>query len=320
MLVIVSGYGQVCVSQNGGGTNTTCPSGYYFNTNTNTCYPNSTYYPGYTYGTSCGSGYYYNTNTNSCYPNYSYGCSVNCGTPYYGGGYSYGYNNYNYGYSSYGYPYYQQQGTYYNVPNYYYPSQPQTTITGPQISIEQPGATRTVYVQQGTQTTNVQTQPSSNVIVASANILDVYNISIRTDLDGNTIIAWDNNVPTLGEVVFGLTSQPVDGLARYSYDFTTGGIGPRSAHHEANLGKLELNRAYYLRIISQSENASDVSSEIAYIPVPGKHVTPDSPTTLASASTVFGVITLRGLILLGLTLILIVLVYVAAKRRASYYS
>jgi hypothetical protein len=185
------------------------------------------------------------------------------------------------------------------------------------VYVDRP-TTRTVYVDRPVTQTVVSQPASTNVVVASSGILDTYNITIRTDIDSNTIVAWDNNTQTVGEVVFGLTSQPVDNLQSYSYDFTTGQLPEFNAHHEVNLGKLELNRAYYIRIVSRAGQASDVTSEIVYIPVPGKNIVPTlgEQTTSASAFATIGFFSLRSIII-ALLLIIIIgsIVYIITKRK-----
>ena len=199
-----------------------------------------------------------------------------------------------------------------------YISQPQN------VTVSAPAQTQTVVIDRPVQTVSYQPVATSNVVLTGVNRIDTYNIIIRTDSTGeNTIVAWDNNTPTSGEVVFGLTSQPNDTLNQYSYDFTTGVLADISAHHEVNLGKLELNRPYYIRIISRAGNSgSHVTSEMTYIPVPGKNIVPDValPTASASISDIFaGLISARGLLLLFLILIIVVSFALIVRRRSKNY-
>ena len=178
-----------------------------------------------------------------------------------------------------------------------------------------------MYIDRPVATTVTVPAPANNIIVSSATALDTYNVTIRTDADSNTIINWDNNVPTMGEVVFGRTSQFQDSLPKYSYDFTTGQLAGVSAHHEVNLGKLTLNQQYYMRVISRTATATDITPEITYIPVPGKHIVPQQsaaqPTTVASASATLSFNGTGMLLLIGLVIVILLLLYLISRRRSA---
>jgi hypothetical protein len=113
-------------------------------------------------------------------------------------------------------------------------------------------------------------KPTVTTTTAQGDKVQTFNIRIVSDSKNNTIVSWDNNLPTYPEVVFGFTSQPADNLSSYNYDFTTGQLADLSAHHEVNLGQLENNRAYFVRLISRAQDGTDITSEMTYIPVPGK--------------------------------------------------
>jgi hypothetical protein len=198
----------------------------------------------------------------------------------------------------------------------------QTNFVSPpqNVTVSAPATSQTVVIDRPVQTVSYQPVATSNVVLTGVNRIDTYNIIIRTDSTGeNTIVAWDNNTQTSGEVVFGLTSQPNDTLNQYSYDFTTGVLADISAHHEVNLGKLELNRPYYIRIISRAGNSgSHVTSEITYIPVPGKSIVPEvsMPTATASIGSILaGLFSGRGLLLLLLIIVIIVALALITRRR-----
>ncbi len=281
--------------------------------------PPTTYIPPVTTG--CSGNYYYDSALNVCRP-YQTG-----GPNYYYPPTTY-YPSYNYSYQQ-PVSYYQPQQSYVYPATYYYPTttyvQPPVQTQVSEVRYNVGTQTETRYVDGGTNVTYVA--QAQNVIrptttVVSAGELDTFNVRIVSDAQNNTIISWDNNMPTYGEVVFGFTSQPIDNLSNYSYDFTTGRLADLNAHHEANLGQLELNRPYYIRIISRAENgATDITSETTYIPVPGKSADIVINQTNGSASafaTLIGFFTSGWFFLILLLLVILILVMIiVTKRRAS---
>ena len=100
--------------------------------------------------------------------------------------------------------------------------------------------------------------------------ISTFNISVRVNSNRQTVVSWDTNKPTKGEVVFGYSSQsrgPDLDRIILNYDFTTGQLSDTGTRHEANLGALDLNRTYYLRVISRADNQTDISREIVFIPM-----------------------------------------------------
>ena len=294
--------------------------------------------------TNCPSGYSWNGSacvppTQSCPSNYYWNGSVctpyQTGGPYYPPVYNYTPPTYyppTYYYPSYSYQqpinYYLPQQNYVQPANYYYPS---TTYVQPQTQVQ----SQNRYNVSTTQVRYVDGQPSVTYVAQApvtptpaptpVNVgasVETFNVRIVSDANNNTIISWDNNAPTTGEVVFGFTSQPADGLSSYSYDFTTGPLLDLNVHHEANLGQLELNRPYHIRIISRTpEGATDITSEITYIPVPGKaaDITVSQPNGSASAFTTLGGLFNSAWFLFTLLLLAIVILIavILTKRRAE---
>jgi hypothetical protein len=241
---------------------------------------------------------------------------------------------------------------YYYPPTYYYPTSYPTYYQQP-VSYYTPTATyypatyyypTTTYVQQPEQPTtryNVNTQSEVRYVAGQQNItyvteqprpqqpvsasvmgtLETFNVRITSDAN-NTVISWDNNVPTFGEVVFGFNSQPADDQAVYSYDFTTGRLADLSPRHVVSLGQLEFNRVYYIRIISRTpDGATDVTSEMTFIPVPGQQsdLVVNQTEGSASALTTLGNLLTSGWLLLIVLLIAIAILLslIFNKRRTG---
>jgi preprotein translocase subunit SecG len=160
-------------------------------------------------------------------------------------------------------------------------------------------------------------QPQVTPAVASG-ALDTFNVRIVSDANNNTIISWDNNTATYPEVVFGFTSQPGDNQQQYKYDFTTGRLGDLNAHHDVNLGQLEINRVYYIRLISRAtDGASDITSEMTYIPVPSVQANQTQVNGSASVLSTLGNFLMSSwFILVVLILAIVILIaLILSKRR-----
>lgn len=313
--------------------NPTCPSGYTYNASTNTCVgtppviQNPTCPSGYTYNAStntctgaaptiqnptCPSGYTYNASTNTCvgsapqYTNYNYS---NYYPRFLGGSYyyntSYPYSQtYNAGY--YPYSYYQPQ-QYVGVAGFAY-TQPQTTYQEP------------IIIEQQTQPRVIIRETAAPVVQTTAvSRLKIVAVSVTTDVDGNSIVAFTTNLPAYGEVVFGRSSQ--NGLdTSYDYEFTTGVISDLVTRHEVNLGRLAFGQVYYIRAVARFESMHDISDELAYIPVPaGEASLQTQPDGLAS---IFG-IGLSGLNVIFFALILIIIIltlYLVFRNRRQTFN
>ncbi len=149
--------------------------------------------------------------------------------------------------------------------------------------------------------------------------ITTFNISVRVSADRQMIVAWDTNKPTKAEVVFGYSSQSRGAdLDRtiLNYDFTTGEVPGYTTRHEANLGKLDLNRTYYLRVISRADNQTSISREIVFIPMTtqeGQIIINQSEGAASAVGTLSNFVVSGGflffllLIVIGLIIYLIVI-------------
>jgi len=121
-------------------------------------------------------------------------------------------------------------------------------------------------------------------------------------------------------VVFGFTTQPNDNAQNYSYDFTTGRLADLATHHDANLGTLEFNRVYYIRIISRTaDGATGISPESVFIPIPGTHTDLNATSSGAASAlaTIGRAIMSDAFILVLLIMVIVVMLYLIIKRRAE---
>ena len=174
---------------------------------------------------------------------------------------------------------------------------------------------------QTTTYTNTNTLTAPIVYAGSA-----FNISIRANDKQETIVSWDTNAPTKGEVVFGYSSQSSSRLL--NYEFTTGQAVDFSTQHQTSLGKLQMNKTYYLRIIDRMGGKTDIGDEIIFIPMPYSQtqqtVVPQYDNTIgtASASDTLGSMFGSGWFILLLILIIfgliIYLIATASSATAVY--
>ncbi len=130
------------------------------------------------------------------------------------------------------------------------------------------------------------------------NALHAFNLAVRAGEKGDMIIRWDTNRASKAEVVYGYVSHARTDAWNMilNYDFTTGEMETVSTKHEVSLGKLQIGRTYYLRIISRDNAQTDISREITFIPM----ATDQGPAVVqgegaaSAASTVGGFFTSNG--------------------------
>jgi hypothetical protein len=101
------------------------------------------------------------------------------------------------------------------------------------------------------------------------NALRAFNISVRAQEKGDMLVSWDTNKASQSEIVYGYSShsRSDDWNTILNYDFTTGKIEANTMSHVVSLGKLEIGRTYYMRVISRTNNETDISREIIFIPM-----------------------------------------------------
>ncbi len=151
--------------------------------------------------------------------------------------------------------------------------------------------------------------------------ITTFNISVRVSADRQMIVSWDTNKPTKAEVVFGYSSQSRGAdLDRtiLNYDFTTGEVPGYTTRHEANLGKLDLNRTYYLRVISRADNQTSISREIVFIPMTtqeGQIIINQSEGAASAAGTLSNFVVSGGFLFFLLLIVIGLIIYLILISR-----
>jgi hypothetical protein len=164
------------------------------------------------------------------------------------------------------------------------------------------------------------------VLPASAVSIDTFNISVRVNADRETIVAWDTNKPTRGEVVFGYASQSRGSdLDRtiLNYDFTTGELAKTGTRHEANLGRLSLDRTYYLRVVSRADNQTNISREIVFIPMTtedGRIIVEQREGAASAAGSLSNFLVSGGFLFLLLVVLGLIIYLIILNRRPVVYA
>jgi hypothetical protein len=162
---------------------------------------------------------------------------------------------------------------------------------------------------------------------ATAVDITTFNISVRVSADRQMIVSWDTNKPTKAEVVFGYSSQSRGAdLDRtiLNYDFTTGEVPGYTTRHEANLGKLDLNRTYYLRVISRADNQTSISREIVFIPMTtqeGQIIINQSEGAASAVGTLSNFVVSGGFLFFLLLIVIGLIIYlIVISRRPTVAS
>lgn len=173
----------------------------------------------------------------------------------------------------------------------------QITVTG----LVAPVTTQAVYY---------ASQPTTVIrYVSTSERLQTYNIRIDNDADLNVIVSWENNKPAHPQVVWGLASQ-ADHNKDFIYEHATPVLGEISTRHAINIGKLEPNRTYYLRTISEIGNERDISAEKSFTQLQGGGV-----ANLGAASIFDFLGNLFGSLWFILLVIILTLLYLLFRRR-----
>lgn len=208
----------------------------------------------------------------------------------------------------------------------YYPQQYQPTYGNGQVVTVAAGRVVPPTNYQYVSTSNVASYGATAygaLIPTTAAAIDIntFNISVRVSADKQMIVSWDTNKPTSGEVVFGYSSQsrgPDLDRTILNYDFTTGKLPTSDTRHEANLGTLDLNRTYYLRVISRADNQTDISREIVFIPMTtqeGKIIVNQSEGAASAAGTLANFLSSGGFLFLLLLVVIALITYLIVLSR-----
>ena len=84
------------------------------------------------------------------------------------------------------------------------------------------------------------------------------------NVDGEIAVSWETNIPSDSRVIYGTASQ-ADRTRNFSYANATPNNRELVTDHKTNLGKLEINIVYYLRVVSKTDLQTVVSQEIGFI-------------------------------------------------------
>lgn len=153
-------------------------------------------------------------------------------------------------------PLYQTQ--YASMVGSYYPTSPVLVSTG-----------RVVATEPMIASANYASYTGSVYGSAMPNALRSFNIAVRAQEKGDMVVTWDTNKASHSEIVYGYSShaRSDNWNTILNYDFTTGKIESGAMSHSVSLGKLEIGRTYYMRIISRTNTETDISREIVFIPM-----------------------------------------------------
>lgn len=172
----------------------------------------------------------------------------------------------------------------------------------------------------------VVTAANSYAPIAQVTPLTTFGITVRSNERNEVLVSWLNNQEASGEVVFGTSSYPENAAQIWNYDFTSG-EQEATTRHEINLGQLQQQRTYYLRVISRLGSQMEVTRELAFVPFAvsqtpvmisqNQEVGPGSYLTgAASVFSTAGLVTLREYAILFLLLVVIALLVYLILRSA----
>lgn len=189
---------------------------------------------------------------------------------------------------------------------------------------------RTILAQQN----YVYSATAGGPLIGRPASIEAFNVSVRAAANGEMIVSWDTNQPTRGEVVFGYNSQArpttaggqllPDNRAILNYDFTTGILTTNSTRHEVSLGALAMGRTYYLRVISRTDELTNISRELVFIPVAtaqGNVEVEQFPGAASAKGTLGSFLTSGGFLVFLAVLTIALTAYVLATGGSrSHYS
>ncbi len=90
-------------------------------------------------------------------------------------------------------------------------------------------------------------------------------------IDEETVVSWKTNIASGSRVIYDTLSQ-AEKTRNYTYANATPDDRNNVTDHRVNLGKLDKNTVYYMRVVSKTDRQTAVSQEIAFIQLEGGKV------------------------------------------------
>lgn len=150
---------------------------------------------------------------------------------------------------------------------------------------------------------------NTNNLYFSAN-----NTKVVVDKSGDTLVSWDTSQPSKGYVIYGLESQANTNSLRYEFSSPRDGV--ISTMHIQNLGELQEDRPYYLRVVSEIGEQRTISNELTFIRESKKTL---RAKELASASALNTGYNYNPLTSFFLLIIIIILLIILLKKKGRIY-
>jgi len=183
----------------------------------------------------------------------------------------------------------------------------QPTTGGPNI-VYVPGPTRTI----------VQTAPVAD--------LDIFNLRVDNDEQMNVIVSFETTITASSRVVYSLSSHvdDEDNINLYEFSRSNGG---QTTFHQINLGQLQMNTTYYMRVIATAGSQTDMTGELGFVQLPtgiifGSNTTGqvyrDDGSAFASVLASIGAFLISPWFLLLIIIILLIILLMRRGSEASY--
>lgn len=91
------------------------------------------------------------------------------------------------------------------------------------------------------------------------------------NIDQEIVVSWKTNIPSGSRVIYDTASQ-ADRTRGFTYANATRDERELVTSHSVNLGKLETNLVYYLRVVSKTDLQTVASQEIGFIQLEGGEI------------------------------------------------
>ena len=92
-------------------------------------------------------------------------------------------------------------------------------------------------------------------------------IKIETQSNGDVLVLWTTNKPSTARVIYDTASQ-AEKTSNFTYANATQETTETATEQKVNLGNLELNKTYYLRVVSKIPTEIDISNELTFVKLP----------------------------------------------------
>jgi len=165
--------------------------------------------------------------------------------------------------------------------------------------------TRSFYINVLNVNTSSVSAPVAQPPVAPAvQNLEIFNIEIDTNLNGDVMVSWETNIPSTNRVIYDTISQG-EKSSNFTYANATIEEANLKTEHNVNLGNLEINKNYYLRAVAKSGTQTEISRELIFVKVPRE---------IASSLGIFGSLPVSTWVIAFIALVLGILLIVAYRR------